>query len=256
MLLLMTSGFGYVLASWAGAPGFKDSLSQLLIDKISPQVARIVMGALDATEAARGELGLIAIGFLLFAALGAFVQLEMAVQVVWDVHISGKPIPFRRQVLTFLRTRLASFLLFGGVALLVFLSLVTNVVLDIVKARTPEGIDVNWRVTELVLGVFASGLIVTILFRWLPSPLVPWRAALTGGWLTAILWEFARQALSGFLTRKDYANAYPILGSALAVLVWVYVAALVFLLGAEVAAGITRLHEASKAARKRSPDPD
>jgi membrane protein len=241
LLLLMTSAFGYLLAFWPGAALFKESVSQLIADGTSLQVARIAMGALEATEAARGQLGLIALFLLLFAASGIFVHLEVAVQVVWDLHVVDRPIPFRQQVLRFLRTRLASFLLVAGVALLIFLSLVVDVVLDALAHETLNGLRVNWRLLELAMGFFASGWIVTILFRLLPARTVPWRAALIGGWLTAALWEIAKQALSSFLRGKDYANAYPILGSALAVLVWVYLAALVFLLGAETASAITRL---------------
>lgn len=241
LLLLMTSVFGYLLASHGGASPFKETLAQLIADGASPQVAQIAMGALNATEAARSELGLIAIGFLMFAASGTFVQLEVAVQVVWDVHIVDKPVPFRKQVLNFLRTRLASFLLIIGVALLVFLSLVVDVVLDALAKDTLNGLALDWRLLELAMGFFATGCIVTILFRWLPSRDVPWRAALIGGWLTATLWEAAKEGLSWFLRGRDYATAYPLLGSALAVLVWVYLAALVFLLGAETAAAITRL---------------
>ena len=241
LLLMMTSAFGYLLVSWAGAAAFKASLGQLIAAGASPQVARIAMGALAATEAARGELGLIAIVLLAFAASGAFVQLEIAVQVVWDLHVVDKPIPFRLQAWRFIRTRLASFLLVAGVALLVFLSLVVDVVLDALAKETLNGLRVNWRLLELAMGIFASGWIVTVLFRVLPARPVPWRAALIGGWLTAGLWEVAKQGLSSFLRGTDYADAYPILGSALAVLVWVYVAALVFLLGAETASAITRL---------------
>ncbi|MBD3160624.1 MAG: YihY family inner membrane protein [Candidatus Eisenbacteria bacterium] len=251
LLLLLASVFGYILAGWEGAASFKESIDGLISEGVSPEVARVAVSALNATEAARGELGLIAVAFLVFAAMGAFVQLEMAVQVVWDVHLADKPVSLRRQVLNFLRTRLASFLLMGGVAILIFLSLVTSVFLDLVRQETLAGLDVNGRFTELMLGLFATGWIVTILYRWLPSKPVPWRAALIGGWLTAILWELARQALSSYLTRKDYANAYPVLGSALALLLWVYVAALVFLLGAEVASAITRLLIRARAERER-----
>jgi membrane protein len=241
LLLLMTSAFGYLLAFWPGAAMFKDSVSQLIADGASPQVARITMGALTATEAARGQLGLIAVFLLLFAASGIFVHLEVAVQVVWDLHVVDKPFPFRVQVLRFLRTRLASFLLVAGVGLLIFLSLVVDIVLDALAHKALNGLRVNWRLLELAMGFFASGWIVTILFRLLPARKVPWRAALIGGWLTAALWEVAKQGLSSFLRGKDYANAYPILGSAFAVLVWVYFGALVFLLGAETASAITRL---------------
>jgi membrane protein len=154
-------------------------------------------------------------------------------------------------VLRFIRTRLISFVLVGAVALFVFLSLVLDVVLD-AEARAWGGADRSWRIFELAFGFFLSGWIVSLLFRLLPIRKVPWRAALAGGWLTAALWEAAKQGLSAYLTRMDYTHAYPLLGSALALLLWVYVAGLVFLLGAEVAAAITRMHHAGAGENRRA----
>lgn len=244
LLILLTSVFGFVLASWGGAPSFRDSLVRLISDGVSPQLAKITMDALNATEDARNSLGLVGLVGLLMAASGAFAMLEAALQVVWDLHLADSPLPFRIQVLRFIRTRLASFILVGAVAFLVFISLVLEVVLD-AQAKTWGGPDRSWRLFELAFGFFLSGWIVSLLFRLLPIRKVPWRAALAGGWLTALLWEAAKQGLSAYLTRIDYTHAYPLLGSALALLVWVYVAGLVFLLGAEVAAAITRMHRSS-----------
>lgn len=240
LLILMTGAFGFVLASWAGAASFKDSLARLIADAVSPQVARIATDALSATEQARGRLGLVGFATLLLTAAGAFGQLENAMQIVWDVHPADQPVPFRRHVLSYLRSRLVSFLLVGGVSLLVFFSLLLQIFMATFRGQLLNGLWVNWRIAQLGVGLFASGWIVTLLYRWIPARRVPWKAALVGGWLTAALWEVAKQALSAYLTRNDYAHAYPLLGSALAILVWVYIAALVFLLGAEVAAGITR----------------
>lgn len=241
LLILLTSIFGFVLASWAGAASFKLSLLRLISDAVSPQVAQIAIDALTATEQARQSLGLLGGGTLLIAASGAFGMLDNALQVVWDLHISTDPLPFRIQVLRFLRTRLTSFLLVAGVALLAVISLAVDVVLDTMARKAGASLEGSWRWAELGLGFFASGLIVTLLFRWIPMRRVPWRSALVGGWLTATLWELGRQGLSAYLIHKNYARAYPILGSALAILVWVYFAGIVFLLGAEVAAAIMRL---------------
>jgi len=241
LLILLTSVFGFVLASWGGAVSFRDGLSRLLSDGVSPQVARIAVEALIATEEARGRLGLLGIGTLLLAAAGAFGQLESSLQVVWDTHVTDRPVPFRRQVLGFLRSRLVSFLLVGGVSLLVFASLAGDVFLDAFRREYDFGGRANWRLVQLGTGLFAAGWIVTLLYRLLPAKKVPWRAALVGGWLTAGLWEATKQLLSAYVRHRDYTRAYPLLGSALAILLWVYFAGLVFLLGAEVAAGITRM---------------
>lgn len=241
LLILMTSIFGFVLASWAGAPSLRDSLFQLISDGVSPQLAKIALDALNATENARNSLGLVGAIGLLLAASGAFGMLEAALQVVWDLHLADSPLPWRIQVIRFIRTRLISFVLVAAVSLFVFLSLVLEVVLD-AETKAWGGADRSWRIFELAFGFFLSGWIVSLLFRLLPIRRVPWRAALAGGWLTASLWEAAKQGLSAYLTRNDYTHAYPLLGSALALLLWVYVAGLVFLLGAEVAAAITRMH--------------
>lgn len=241
MLILLTSVFGFILASWGGAASFKDSLFRIIAEGVSPQIAQTAIAALGATEQAKGSLGLVGIATLLLAGTGAFGMLDNSLQVVWDLHVTTDPVPFRIQVIRFIRTRLVSFLLVVGAALLAFISLVTDIVLDMVARSTGEITPSNLRLAELGLGFFASGLIVTLLFRWLPMRRVPWAAAFTGGFLTALLWEGARQGLSAYLTRKDYARAYPILGSALAILIWVYIGGLVFLLGAEVAAAITRM---------------
>jgi membrane protein len=241
LLLVITSILGYLLAGWGGAPDFKLGLERVISEGLSPQVARIALEALHATQEARGSIGLIGIGTLLLAAAGAFGMLESAVQVVWDVHLEEGPVPFRRQAFRFLRGRLVSFILVGGVSLLVFISLVLDILMNAFREQLINGPRTDWQLTQLALGFFASGLIVTLLHRWLPLRRVPWRAALAGGWLTAILWEVAKRGLSAYLRHNEYERAYPLIGSALAVLLWVYVGGHVFLLGAEVAAGITRL---------------
>jgi membrane protein len=246
LMILLTSIFGFVLASWAGAASFKLSFTRLIAEAVSPQVAQIAVDALTATEQARQSLGLLGAGTLLIAASGAFGMLENALQVVWDLHISTDPLPLRVQVLRFLRTRFVSFLLVAGVALLALISLAVDVTIDTISRKTGEALEGSWRLTELGLGFFASGLIVTLLFRWIPMRRVPWRAALAGGWLTATLWELGRQVLSAYLIHKNYSQAYPILGSALAILIWIYFAGIVFLLGAEVAAAIMRLASKSR----------
>ena len=263
LLLLLTGVAGFFLASWAGAPSFRDSLGRVISEGVSPQLGKIAIDALTATEKARGRLGLVGFGTLLLAASGAFVMLEASLQVVWDIHLTTDPIPRRIQVIRFIRRRLISFILVGVVAFLVFLSLVLHIVLIAEAKATGVGTDRSWRLFELAFGFFLSGWIVSLLYRLVPLRRVPWRAALVGGWLTAALWELAKQALTAYLTRADYTHAYPLLGSALALLLWVYVAGLVFLLGAEVAAAITRMHAPASArtgrhgknGRNERPDP-
>jgi len=72
-----------------------------------------------------------------------------------------------------------------------------------------------------------------LIYRTIPKPNVRWQEALRGGILAALLWEAGRQALTAYLTRLNYPNAYGVIGSFLAVMLWAYYGSLVILFGAE-----------------------
>jgi membrane protein len=87
-------------------------------------------------------------------------------------------------------------------------------------------------------------------YRLLPARRLPWRALLAGAAVAAALFEAARvlsfRALESF---ARYQLVYGSLAGVIVFLVWVYVAAVVFLLGAEVASWA-----ASSTEPRRGPD--
>jgi membrane protein len=93
---------------------------------------------------------------------------------------------------------------------------------------------------QYVLGRLLAVLIVVIIFtalyRWLPRRRTPWRPTIVGAMAASALFEFARWLFAVFTRAYSPTSIYTgTLGAIFIVMFWTYYAALIFVLGAEVA---------------------
>jgi membrane protein len=75
-------------------------------------------------------------------------------------------------------------------------------------------------------------LLFAAIYRILPKTSVRWRNAAAGGLLTAFTWQIGQRVLESIMISNNY-SAYGVVGSFLAVMLWMYYASAVVLLGAE-----------------------
>jgi membrane protein len=95
---------------------------------------------------------------------------------------------------------------------------------------------------ELLIGrLIAFAVVVAIfgsLYRWLPKKKTDWVPTIAGGVTAALLFDLARWlfgiAIATFPPTSVYSGT---LGAIIVVVFWAYYAALIFVLGAQVAAG-------------------
>ncbi len=84
----------------------------------------------------------------------------------------------------------------------------------------------------LLAVAFDSALFVTV-YRYVPTIRVGWRSVLAGSVATAVLWEGAKQAFRWYIEGIGvYSAIYGSLGVTIALMMWVYYSAIVFVLGA------------------------
>jgi membrane protein len=93
---------------------------------------------------------------------------------------------------------------------------------------------------EYALGrAVAFGLVTLLcfaLYRWLPSRRIPARTAWVGALTTTVLFEVARWGFAAFMATFRPGSFYTgVLAAVVAATLWVYYAALIFVVGAEVA---------------------
>jgi membrane protein len=112
----------------------------------------------------------------------------------------------------------------------------------------PMGVPVGWvEWMSVGLGVGFSTVMYYVIYRFFPFRRVFWGAALTGALLTSVLWEVAKYLLRLYIAEFGlYDQIYGPLGVLVALFMFVYYSAAIFVLGAEVVAVIDRAPSARR----------
>lgn len=105
------------------------------------------------------------------------------------------------------------------------------------------GTDVRliWVVARYIIGVATLFAVLLALHRWLPPRRFPWRDLAPGVLVTLVLWVLVSSGLSFYLgTLGDWSATYGALGGVVITLMFLYLVAIAFILGAELNAFIWR----------------
>jgi membrane protein len=173
----------------------------------------------------------VGIATLLFGATGVFIQLQDALNTIWEV----KPKP-GRGIWGFIRYRLLSLAMVFGIGFLLLVSLVVSAGLAATgkwfEGAMPGGEEV-WHAINFFVSFAVIAAVFTLMFKYLPDVKVAWKDVWLGGVLTALLFTVGKYALGFYLGRSSVSSAYGAAGSLLVVLLWVYYSAQILFLGAE-----------------------
>jgi len=191
-----------------------------------------VQGVMDQAASGRGgRLGAaVATAALLLGASGVFVQLQDALDTVWEVRLSP-----RVPLVAKLRKRLRAFTMVIGIGFLLVVSLVVSTVLSAASAqgRGLPGLDVVWLLVDITVSVLAIALLFALMFKEVPDAVVRWRDAWVGGLATACMFTLGKLVLGAYLGRSAKATAFGQAGAWAVILLWVYYCAQIVLFGAE-----------------------
>nr|WP_244818450.1 YihY/virulence factor BrkB family protein [Caballeronia sp. Lep1P3] len=183
-----------------------------------------------------GGGGIAAIISFVLLAVGAsatFSSLNTALSVIWPKDKEAKS-----GVATMVKVRLISFSLVMGVAFLLIVSLVLDTAVQAagkwVFGDSP--LVIIGDIVQFVLGLVILSCAFAALLKYLPDGPVGWRDALVGGIISAVLFSVGKKLFALYLTHAGTANAFGAAGSLAVLLMWLYFAAAVLLLGAEAAA--------------------
>lgn len=217
---------GLVIAEADVQSYLADQLSELLgVD--ADAVATAIADTLDRTGTVTG-LGLIGAGSLLLTASLLVVALQDGFNTIWERPVRSG---LRHSVLR----RLGAFAVVAGAGAVIVVSFAINAVTGILSRLAPD-VAVLASLEELV-GLAASwalGItVVVLLFRYLPDVRVPWRAAIVGGTVTAMLVAVGTVLIGAYLRRYAAASLVGVTGSVFLTLLWIYYEAQILLAGME-----------------------
>jgi membrane protein len=198
----------------------------------SPIDADTVAGVIDAAIESRGSMTVIGFGFLLWSALGIFSALSNGISRVFE---NAPPRPF-------LKDKLVGLLLMAITGMLAIASLVIGIVTGVLQqaaddllTELPGGGTVVWLI-GLLVPILLIFLAFWVIYKVVPNRPVRWLEVLPGAVVAALLWTALRFGFTWYATSiANYDSAFGPLSTGITLLVFLYFASVIVLLGAEFA---------------------
>jgi membrane protein len=214
-------------------------------DTIGTQGAQAVQAVLQSAHKPGASLLATIAGtlLLLFIASSVCAELRDSLNDVWGVHVESVG-----GIGAMLRYRFHAFALVVGIGFLLFVSLVVSALLA-AAGKFVNGMLPAPAALLQILDIGLSLVVITILFaliyKVVPDVPIAWRDVWIGAGVTSILFTIGKVLIGLYLGKASVVSAYGAAGSLVALLVWVYYSAQIFLFGA----GLTRRYAAARIAR-------
>ncbi len=241
-VLALVPLFTLGLAIFTAFPIFakvQDQLQRWLIDSLVPEsISRQVLGSLTQFSKKANRLGLVGLVAVVMTSLALLVTIDRTLGQIWRV---SRQRPWAQRVLIYWAGLTLGPLFLGG-SLAISSYLFTGYLSDYA----------NWLPVTVrsLLDLVEFGLLVatvTGLYYYLPNTRVQWRHALTGGVAVALGLELAKKMLAIYLAQiPSYSAIYGAFSALPILLVWIYVAWVVVLLGAVLAASLPEIGRQAK----------
>ncbi len=170
----------------------------------------------------------ISIVTLIATASGVFLELEDALNAIWQTRQDGGFIAMAK-------ARITSFGLVIGLGFLLMVSLVVDAALRamgaIINRYLPFG-DALLLALSFVVALVLMAILFAAIFRFVPARKLPWSDVFTGGAVTALLFEIGKFLIGFYLGSQSASSSLGAAGALLGILLWVYYSAQIFLFGA------------------------
>ncbi|MCS6776776.1 MAG: YihY/virulence factor BrkB family protein [Chloroherpetonaceae bacterium] len=192
-----------------------------------------------------GTFGLLG---LLFTAHQTFLSMQPVMNIIWNVPETR---PWFQQRLTAIGVTLFALLLLSA-------DLASSAFFAYLETQHIPFLPGNVETTLLRIGLGAVPVILTTMlfvqiYRYLPARTIPWKAAILGASVAALLWQASKVLFSfSLIYVNSYDRLYGSLGSVVILVVWIYYSMAILLLGAEVAADYEFVRRSFRAAQERA----
>ncbi|MDC7993789.1 YihY/virulence factor BrkB family protein [Altibacter sp. HG106] len=174
---------------------------------------------------------IIGIGTLLYGATGVFYQLQFTLDKIWNVDEE-----IREGLWTFLKNRAKAFgfILILGFLLLTSL-LITALLSTFVNRLTlwfGDWVEAIFAV-DFIISLFFIYFLFAVLFRFLPSRSIAWKAVRLGAAITSLLFLLGKYLLAYYFKTMEPGSTYGAAGSIILIMLWVSYSSLLLFFGAQ-----------------------
>lgn len=230
LLVIVIAIAGYVFGEEAVRGALQGQISGLVGSDGAAAIQGLVSSAREPTE------GVVASGisivFLVVGATTVFAEIQSALDRIWHVPEKAKP----SGLWGLLRARFLSFGLILGLAFLLMASLAVSAAVAALgtwfSALLP-GWEIVLQGLNMAISVVVETLLFAMIFKLMPSTRIAWSDVWVGAAVTAALFELGKVLIGLYVGKAGISSTYAAAGSIAIILIWVYYAAQIFLLGAE-----------------------
>ena len=233
LCLVLISILGFGMRLWPKAENEVRQLLDLVGQYAGPWLAAQLGELLAGVQSKAGLGGPIGVVALLIAAIGVFMQLDYSFDLIWR----NEPVESKgwlAAVRSALWDRLVAFLMLLSVGAMLLAVFLANLVLAGIRPYVVhlQGGHLVWHWGQIGFTLVTNALLFGIIYKVLPKASVRWRHALAAGLLVSFVWFLGQQLLTSFVIGESY-TAYGVVGSFIAVMLWLYYASAVIFFGAE-----------------------
>jgi membrane protein len=227
-----------VLAIASFFMGPENNAREQIVSQISsvvgPKGAEAISGMVNKPGAEKSGLiaTIIATITLLLGSTAVFMELQAALNTIWDVK--QKP---GGGIWNFVKHRLLSFAMVLTIGFLLLVSLILTAAISNLGKMMGAWMPSLEAVSQILNFVASFGLIMLLfafMYKFMPDVQIPWKVVWIGAAFTSLLFAVGKFGLGLYLGKKSGDDAFGAASALVLLLLWVYYSAQILFFGAEV----------------------
>ncbi len=205
---------------------------QSLLGKDGAEMVREMLVSAQSQDSNSFLATVVGVALLILGASGLFIQLQDALNTVWNVEARTD-----QGIWRLIRDRLLSFGMVLVIGFLLMVSLLLSAALTAVSGLVGSGglpgLDVVWQIANAILSFGIITLLFGLIYKILPDAKIGWSDVWIGAAITALLCTIGKWLIGLYIGNSSAASAYGAAGSFVVLLLWIYYSAQILLFGAE-----------------------
>lgn len=231
LLILVIAIAGAVLGEEAARGQLVGQLQQLVGTQGAEVIETVIAGAGKPGANVGIVASMISLVILIFGSTGVFIQLQDALNTIWEVQ----PNP-DENIKAFIFNRFLSFGMVIGIAFMLLVSLAISAALAFLNnflGNLAPGLELLWSIVNIVVSFSVITFLFAVIFKYLPDVNISWSDVLIGAMITALFFTIGKYLIGVYLGKGTFSSAYGAAGSLVVLLFWIYYSSQILFFGAE-----------------------
>ncbi|WP_047418387.1 YihY/virulence factor BrkB family protein [Cellulophaga sp. Hel_I_12] len=236
--VLSLPGLLIIIINIVGAVWGQEIVQGQLTNEISSALGSDAAASIETmmSETLNKDKNLIAtvIGFatLLFGATGAFYQLKLSLNEIWNVKANPDASWWK---LVTDRARSFAFILVIGFLLLISFMLTAGIAAlnDYIRKMLPNILLYVAYFLDFIVSIGIITILFALMFRYLPDIKIKWKTVWKGALITAVLFVIGKSLLGYYFGEANPGSTYGAASTIVLILLWVSYSCLILFFGAQ-----------------------